>query len=309
MSAPRTTIVIATHNRRSRLQEALGCALNQTERDLEVLVVDDASADDTQAWTGTITDSRVEVIRNPQKLGAAASWRAGIENARGEFVAFLPDDDSLEPSFVAARLSRLEPRPECMVAFSRYRIETDDGRTLAVVNRDFGEERVLDPRSMLDAALGQRIFLGTGLYRRNAFDDLPDRVLDAGAALDYAINVEIALRGGSGIFIPIDDFVYREHEGQTRHDSSWQRRYQRRADFLSNVISERSLPKDALWAVRRELSSWHTVWGRRLLEQGDRAAARSHFVRAVKSDVRNPWSWKQLARSSAHRPKAQPTRL
>ena len=300
--------MIATHNRRSRLQEALACALNQTERDLEVLVVDDASGDDTQAWTGTITDARVEVIRHPENLGAAATWRTGMEKARGEFVAFLPDDDRLEPSFVTDRLRRLQPHPECMVAFSRYRIQTDDGQTLAVVNGDFGEERVLDSRNMLDAALGQRIFLGTGLYRRSAFHDLPDRVLNAGAALDYAINVEIALRGGSGIFIPIDDFVYREHAGQTRHDSSWQRRYQRRADFLSSVISEQPLAKDTLWAVRRELSSWHTVWGRRLLEQGDRAAARSHFVRAVKSDVRNPWSWKQLARSSAHRAKAQPSR-
>lgn len=298
MATPRASILIATYNRRRLLEQALASALSHTERDLEVVVVDDESDDATQRWMRANADARVRYVRHSSHLGAAAAWRTGMEVAKGEFLAFLADDDAFAASFVATRLGRLETHAECAVAFSRFRVHTEDGEVLSLVNGNFGEERVLDCERLLQAALGNRLFLRTGLYRRNALQELPGRVLNVGTAFEYAINVEIALRGGRNVFIPIEDIVDLDHPGQTRHDSLWQQRYARRANFLRRTLSEMDLSPYLLRAGHRELSSWHTVWGRRHLDEGDSRAARSHFLRALKWDPRNPWPWKQLARSS-----------
>ena len=89
------SVVIATYNRPSACRAAVESVLAQRPLPLEVLVCDDASpreaAEDLRAWC----DSRqaVEYIRLPENRGPAAARNAGIEHARGDWIAFLDDDD------------------------------------------------------------------------------------------------------------------------------------------------------------------------------------------------------------------------
>ena len=113
---PRVSVVIPTYNRSRALVRALESVFAQTEPVLETIVVDDGSTDDTQAVLAGF-GSRVRAIRKSNG-GAGAARNAGIEAARGEFVAFLDDDDAWLPEKNREQVRILDSRPEVGITSS-----------------------------------------------------------------------------------------------------------------------------------------------------------------------------------------------
>lgn len=87
------TVVIATYNRAHLLSRAIRSVLNQTHENLELIVVDDCSADGTREAVQSLTDARVRYVRHERNRGLPAGRNTGIHAASGEYVAFLDDDD------------------------------------------------------------------------------------------------------------------------------------------------------------------------------------------------------------------------
>jgi glycosyltransferase involved in cell wall biosynthesis len=107
VSAPRlaATIIIPTHDRPELLERAVASALAQTVRDIQVVVVDDGSAEPVRLER---PDPRLLVLRNPQALGASAARNLGLEVAAGPWVTFTDDDDELLPGMVQVSLDAAE---------------------------------------------------------------------------------------------------------------------------------------------------------------------------------------------------------
>jgi glycosyltransferase involved in cell wall biosynthesis len=93
---PLVTVVIPTYNRAAQLTCAIQSVLNQTYENLEIIVVDDASADDTQRIVESFADSRIRYIRHKVNRGGSAARNTGIRAATGKYIAFLDDDDEWE---------------------------------------------------------------------------------------------------------------------------------------------------------------------------------------------------------------------
>jgi glycosyltransferase involved in cell wall biosynthesis len=94
---PRVTVAIPTRDRWSLLARALRTALAQEGVELEVVVVDDGSADPAPEALPGLADGRVRLVRHPEPRGVAAARNTGIAEARGEWIAFLDDDDVWSP--------------------------------------------------------------------------------------------------------------------------------------------------------------------------------------------------------------------
>jgi glycosyltransferase involved in cell wall biosynthesis len=101
------SVVIPAYNRAGSLSRAVQSVMDQTCRDLEVLVVDDGSTDGTpQVAAGLAAgDGRIRCHRHESNRGAQAARNTGIRQARGEWVAFLDSDDELLPDSLEARLA------------------------------------------------------------------------------------------------------------------------------------------------------------------------------------------------------------
>lgn len=93
MTTPTASVVIPTYNRARLLEVAIGSVLAQTWSDLEVIVVDDDSQDDTSAIVGGLQDRRLKYIKHSSNRGGSAARNTGIRAAQGHYVAFLDDDD------------------------------------------------------------------------------------------------------------------------------------------------------------------------------------------------------------------------
>jgi glycosyltransferase involved in cell wall biosynthesis len=90
------------------LDRAIRSALNQTYNNLEIIVVDDASSDDTPDVVKAFQDQRVRYIRHDTNRGGSAARNTGIRIATGEFIAFLDDDDEWEPEKTVMQLEVME---------------------------------------------------------------------------------------------------------------------------------------------------------------------------------------------------------
>jgi glycosyltransferase involved in cell wall biosynthesis len=89
------SVIIPTLHRPTLVMRALASVFRQTWRELEVIVVVDGPDPDTIAVLQTIDDPRLRVIVNPCSLTAAGARNAGMDQAKGEWIAFLDDDDEL----------------------------------------------------------------------------------------------------------------------------------------------------------------------------------------------------------------------
>jgi glycosyltransferase involved in cell wall biosynthesis len=95
------TIAIPTYNRAdSFLPQALQCALNQTYPNLEIIVSDNCSTDNTRAFMTGIADPRLRYFRHEVNIGSTNNMNFCLEQATGEYVLFLHDDDRIDRNFV-----------------------------------------------------------------------------------------------------------------------------------------------------------------------------------------------------------------
>lgn len=103
------SVVLPTRDRLQFLQRAAASVLAQSERNLELLVIDDASTDGTAAYLAELarSDSRVSVMRNAEPRGGAGARNEGIRNARGIWIAFIDDDDEWLTNKVGRQVNML----------------------------------------------------------------------------------------------------------------------------------------------------------------------------------------------------------
>ena len=99
---PEVSIVIATRNRRAMLADAVNSVQTQAGVDWELIVVDDASTDDTWDFLSGLHDPRIRCFRQEKQYERSAARNLGLANSRSEFIIFLDDDDLLWPRFYLA---------------------------------------------------------------------------------------------------------------------------------------------------------------------------------------------------------------
>lgn len=106
-ASPTVSVIVPTRNRSRLLALTLASALDQWGVELEVIVVDEGSTDDTMTLLNQLGDPRVRVIQHAVPLGKSAARNHGIAEARGEWIAFLDDDDIWAPDKLHLQLQAL----------------------------------------------------------------------------------------------------------------------------------------------------------------------------------------------------------
>lgn len=190
------SICIPAFNGSAWIREAVTSALAQTYRPIEVLVVDDASTDETLDVLRGMADDGVRVIVNEKNLGFARNWERCVDLAGGEYIKFLSQDDLLAPECVARMVALMERSPAIGMVFSRRNILADDPND-SKVRRWVRHHSILDYRfgPLRDVNHGRTLFhrAARRLFRENWIGE-PSCVLLRRSALERVggINVRMA---------------------------------------------------------------------------------------------------------------------
>lgn len=108
---PLITVAIPTRNRASLVRDCVASALAQTYQNIEVLVSDNASTDNTLTTLKSFIDERLCILTNPENVGLVGNFNNCVREAKGDYVVLLSDDNTLDPTFLekCVRLVRAEP--------------------------------------------------------------------------------------------------------------------------------------------------------------------------------------------------------
>jgi glycosyltransferase involved in cell wall biosynthesis len=118
---PAVSIVIPTYNRSRLLARAVKSVLNQTYRNFELIIVDDASTDNTEEVVNSFNDERIKYIRHEENKGEAAARNTGIKAAGCDYIASQDSDDEWLPEKLAKQMKLLgDSPPEVGVIYTGF---------------------------------------------------------------------------------------------------------------------------------------------------------------------------------------------
>lgn len=122
---PLISVIIPTYNLATHLAEAVASVHAQDWTNLEIIVVDDGSTDDTATVLDALTEAGDLRWFRQNNAGAAAARNRGIQEAKGEWIAFLDADDLWLPGKLAAQFQRLEQNPEAVFSYTDVRLRSE----------------------------------------------------------------------------------------------------------------------------------------------------------------------------------------
>jgi glycosyltransferase involved in cell wall biosynthesis len=170
LGKPTVTVVIATYNRAHLLGRSIRSVLEQTYSDLELIVVDDASSDNTAEVVLHFDDKRVKYMRRETNGGPSAARNAGIIASTGEFVAFNDSDDEWLPDKLERQMGAFEiAPPQVGVVYCDFWSISDGGKALCRLPHITPEDGMVFRRTLAFPESG--IWLGTAVVRRICFGE------------------------------------------------------------------------------------------------------------------------------------------
>lgn len=168
--SPRVSVGLPVHNGERFVERALRCHLAQDYRDLEVIVGDNASTDDTLAICRRVADEdpRVLILTSDRNRGAVPNFNRVLAAARGEYFKWAADDDWCTADFVGRAVQRLNAEPGAVLAYAPMGVEDDQGTVFRwhdEVHPGFRSPRVEERLRALAWRLGDPTALIFGLLR------------------------------------------------------------------------------------------------------------------------------------------------
>jgi glycosyltransferase involved in cell wall biosynthesis len=224
VASPLVSVVLAARDAERTIAEAVASVLGQTERDLELVVVEDGSVDATSDVLESVADTRLRVIRNAEPLGLAGALNVGLDAATGAYVARMDADDVAVPHWLATILSRFRAGPDAAVVGSGMVDLHPDARLGRVHRMPAGA------RAVRWAALFSSPFFHSTVVLDRAVLDAHDLRYDTSfeESEDYDLWARL-LAVAEGDNVPDSLVLYRKHESQaSARRAALQRDCQRR---------------------------------------------------------------------------------
>lgn len=143
---PRVSVIIPTYNRAHLICRTLESACEQSYKNLEIIVVDDASTDNTEEAIASIKDARICYIRHQMNYGGGTARNTGLKAATGKYVAFLDSDDQWLINKIEWQLLELENSnfTEKTVSYTQFKSENKYGEAILPHRGKLNNETVAD---------------------------------------------------------------------------------------------------------------------------------------------------------------------
>lgn len=227
------SVVIPTYNRAATLKLAVDSVLNQTFQDIELLIVDDASEDDTEQVVSQMKDKRIHYIKVAHNSGACHARNLGALHAQGEYVAFQDSDDKWHPE-------KLEKQYRYMVeneldfsfcGMTRIMLENPN-RKYYYPNMDIDDEKAYFEQLLYLNRVGtQTIMCKRNCFKKIKFDVSLKRFQDWDFALQASRYFSIGYLRES----LVDSFVQKNSisKSATANKRAWQSLYNKYKDFIA----------------------------------------------------------------------------
>lgn len=280
-SPGRVSVVIPCYNGRAYVADAVGSVLAQTYEDLELIVVDDGSSDDSRDIVRSFDDPRLRLVERGVNGGIAAARNTGVRESHGEYVAFLDQDDTWYPRKIEKQVEVLDrdTAGEIGLVFAAREIVRDGKRSRVARDLRFPKPIEEAPRRDVLAALMERnfVWLISALVRRSCFDDVgffTESIRSGADDLDFCVRLAMKYR-----LAYVDEvLVTRREHGENYTDPT-----RMLADDLDIIDRIARFDPGLEGLRRRRRSELHFRCGRWWQDRGERGKAREAFRESLRA--------------------------
>ena len=210
---PTVSFVVPCYKLAHLLPECLQSILDQTYADLEVLVMDDCSPDNTQEVTQSFSDPRIRYIRNQKNLGHLRNYNEGIAMARGHYVWLISADDRLRRRYIVERyVALMENNPSVGYVFcSGVGLEGDTETGVLPYATHGDTDKIFRDRAFFVRLLeSNSVLAASGMVRRECYERLGLFPLDLPYAGDWYLWLLFGLHYDVG-YLAEPMVSYRQH--------------------------------------------------------------------------------------------------
>ncbi len=247
LAAPKVSVIVVNYNQGRYLAGAIESVLGQTFEDLEVILVDDGSRDDSIESIRRLVDrspDRLSFHHHPQhqNLGIARSYALGIAACKGHYIAFLEADDRWDRKYLERKMALLDRHPEIGVIFSPYKIVSEGwyGCDMAFRQWILG---LFVPRHVSFRNLGNLMrknnvaTFSAFVTRRSLLADISLNLSPDILYVDWWILVQLSMR--SEFFLDRSSIVYwRHHSDSTLGKQTLKQHQKTLGEFMRALYEE-----------------------------------------------------------------------
>ena len=289
MTDPKVSVVLPTYNEEAYIVRALKSLRNQTYSDIEVIIIDDGSTDETVSLITEFDDPRIKLIQRESDTGITSALNRGIKEAKGEYVARQDADDWSHPERLQRQVEFLNSNSDIgMVGTGAYLVDIDGDR--------MAKRHVLENPDVSDLIEHNEFIHGSVMFR-------PDVVIDMGGyderfmtAEDYDLWLRLADQYSvANIDKPL--YHFRQH-GESIYGSNLEtlklyhvlatRRMDASFDEELYAAITADDPQGAIELFNKEERTWfHTELARESIRYGNLSSGRKHVREAIRLNPRD----------------------
>ena len=278
------SVVIPLYNKEKQIVHTLQSVLNQTFQDFEIVIVDDGSTDGSVAEVEKFSDSRIRLIHQ-KNAGVAAARNRGIEEAKGDLIAFLDADDEWKPEYLATQYHLFQKYPDCSVFACNYEFRNIEGKVTPTIIRKLpftGEDGILSNYFEVASCSHPPLWTSAIVVKKQAIQAVggfPVGIKSGEDLLTWArlaVNDKIAYSKISLAVFIRDEILFNKDQKQ---------RIPEVEDIVGKELLNIYAENRTMRGLNSYLALWHKMRTRIFIEKGHRRLALKECLISMKYDI------------------------
>lgn len=278
------SVVIPLYNKEKSISSTLRTVLNQTFSDYEIVIVNDGSTDGSVEEIEKVQDDRIRLVHQPN-AGVSAARNRGIEEAKGDLIAFLDADDEWKPEYLATQYHLFQKYPECSVFACNYEFRDVSGKVTPTLIHKLpfvGEDGILSNYFEVASCSHPPICSISVMVKKQVMQAIGGFPLGIKSGEDLLTWARLAVNGmiayskrPLAVFI-FDERIFNADQKQRMPES---------VDVVGNELFKLYKANPGIVGIKQYVGLWHKMRARIFLSKHLRWRAFYECVRAIQYHV------------------------
>lgn len=278
------SVVIPLYNKEKQIAYTLQSVFEQTFQDFEIVVVDDGSTDNSVEEVEKFDDSRIRLIHQTN-AGVSAARNRGIEEARGELIAFLDADDEWMPEYLATQYGLYQKYPECSVYACNYEFRDSEGKVTPTIIRKLpfeGEDGVLSNYFEVASCSHPPLWTSAVVIKKSAIQAIGGFPIGIKSGEDLLTWARLAV-SGTIAYSRKSLAMFIRDEGLFNKDQ--QLRVPEREDIVGQELKKLYNINRHIIGLNKYVALWHKMRTRIFIDKKDRKKAIKECLISMKYNM------------------------
>ncbi len=278
------SVVIPLYNKKKQIAYTLQSVFEQTFQDFEIVVVDDGSTDNSVEEVEKFDDSRIRLIHQTN-AGVSAARNRGIEEARGELIAFLDADDEWLPEYLATQYGLYQKYPECSVYACNYEFRDSEGKVTPTIIRKLsfeGEDGILSNYFEVASCSHPPLWTSAVVVKKSAIQAIGGFPIGIKSGEDLLTWARLAVSGAI-VYSRKSLAVFVRDEGLFNKDQ--QLRVPEKEDIVGLELKKLYNINRHIIGLNKYVALWHKMRTRIFIDKKDRRKAIKECLISMKYNM------------------------